>query len=186
MAVAASFGLACSLSVVVLGDESGYLDGENQKMKIASIEAEWKTEPPPASFTVFGLPDVAARVTHAEIKIPWVLGLIATRSFDQPVLGILDLVARARVHILSGVQAYGALQRLRSGPVDKPDPGVLQTFEAHQADLGYGLLLLRYTDDPASATAQQIDAAAGSLAAIHQQARRPALMWLHMPVARKF
>src|SRR3974390_2077188 len=29
MAVAASFGLACSLSVTVLGDESGDLDGEN-------------------------------------------------------------------------------------------------------------------------------------------------------------
>jgi len=40
----ASFGLACALSVVVLGDESGYLAGENQKMKIAAIEAEWRTE----------------------------------------------------------------------------------------------------------------------------------------------
>src|ERR1700674_3482581 len=39
MAVAASFGLACSLSVVVLGDESGYVAGENQRIKIASIEA---------------------------------------------------------------------------------------------------------------------------------------------------
>lgn len=162
MAVAASFGLACSLSVVVLGDESGYLDGDNQKMKIASIEAEWKTEPPPASFTAFGLPDVAARVTHAEVKIPWLLGLIATRSFDQPVLGIFDLVARARVRIVSGVQAYSALQRLRSGAADKPDAEALQNFEAHQADLGYGLLLLRYTDHPASATAQQIDTAAWS------------------------
>src|SRR5437879_7006807 len=34
MAVAASFGLACTLSVVVLGDESGYMASENQKMKI--------------------------------------------------------------------------------------------------------------------------------------------------------
>jgi cytochrome d ubiquinol oxidase subunit I len=67
MAVAASFGLACSLSVVVLGDESGYLASENQKMKVAAIEAEWKTETPPAGFTVFGLPDVAARTTHADI-----------------------------------------------------------------------------------------------------------------------
>ena len=57
MAVAASFGLACSLSVVVLGDESGYEAGENQKMKVAAIEAEWHTQPAPASFTVFGLPD---------------------------------------------------------------------------------------------------------------------------------
>src|SRR5258705_1428574 len=52
MAVAASFGLACSISVVVLGDESGYLDGENQKMKVASIEAEWDTARAPASFTL--------------------------------------------------------------------------------------------------------------------------------------
>src|SRR5438874_12240993 len=49
MAVAASFGLACTLSVVVLGDESRYMASENQKMKIAAIEAEWRTETPPAS-----------------------------------------------------------------------------------------------------------------------------------------
>ncbi|MBN8903924.1 MAG: cytochrome ubiquinol oxidase subunit I, partial [Rhodospirillales bacterium] len=52
MTVAASFGLAAALSVVVLGDESGYTAGENQKMKIAAIEAMWHTEPAPASFTV--------------------------------------------------------------------------------------------------------------------------------------
>ena len=46
MAVAASFGLACSLSVVVLGDQSGYEASENQKMKIAAIEAEWHTRLP--------------------------------------------------------------------------------------------------------------------------------------------
>ena len=44
MTVAASFGLAAALSVVVLGDESGYTAGENQKMKIAAIEAMWDTE----------------------------------------------------------------------------------------------------------------------------------------------
>jgi cytochrome bd ubiquinol oxidase subunit I len=161
MAVAASFGLACSISVVVLGDESGYLDGENQKMKIASIEAEWHTEAPPASFTLFGLPDVAARKTHAEIKIPWALGLIATRSFDQPVLGIDDLVARARARIVLGAEAYSALQLLRAA-TEPPDPAIVSRFEANQADLGYGLLLLRFTDNPAAATPQQIDAAAWS------------------------
>jgi cytochrome d ubiquinol oxidase subunit I len=162
MAVAASFGLACALSVVVLGDESGYLASENQKMKVAAIEAEWNTEAPPAGFTVFGMPDVAARTTHAEVKIPWLLGLIATRSSDQPVAGIIDLVARARQRIVSGIEAYRMLQRLRSGPAATPDAEALQGFEAHQADLGYGLLLLRYTDNPADATATQIDAAAWS------------------------
>ena len=58
MTVAASFGLASALSVVVLGDESGYTATENQKMKIAAIEAMWHTEPAPAAFTVFGIPDM--------------------------------------------------------------------------------------------------------------------------------
>ena len=159
MAVAASFGLACALSVVVLGDESGYLAGENQKMKIAAIEAEWRTEKPPAGFTVFGFPDVRARTTHAELKVPWVLGLIATRSVDQPVLGIFDLVARARVRIESGVEAHAALQALRANPADA---AAQARFAAHQADLGYGLLLLRYVGDPSAATSGQIDEAAWS------------------------
>lgn len=73
-AVAASFGLLSSLSVVVLGDESGYVATEHQKMKVAAIEAMWETEPAPAGFTAFGLPDMAKHETHAEIKIPAVLG----------------------------------------------------------------------------------------------------------------
>jgi cytochrome bd ubiquinol oxidase subunit I len=162
MAVAASFGLACSLSVVVLGDESGYLAGEDQQMKVAAIEAEWHTAQPPASFTVFGFPDVAARVTHAAIRIPWLLGLIATRSVHEKVEGIDDLVAQARAQVVKGIDAYSALQVLRAGPADSPDAATLQRFNANQADLGYALLLLRFTDNPAGATPQQIDAAAWS------------------------
>ena len=67
MTVAASFGLASALSVVVLGDESGYTAGQNQKMKIAAIEAMWHTEPAPASFTVFGFPDQAG-TAHATMQ----------------------------------------------------------------------------------------------------------------------
>src|SRR5471032_2688445 len=88
MTVAVSFGLASALSVVVLGDESGYTTGESQKMKIAAIEAMWITEPAPASFTLFGLPDMASHSTRFQVKVPWVLGLIATRSADTPVPGI--------------------------------------------------------------------------------------------------
>ncbi len=66
MTVAASFGLASALSVVVLGDESGYSAGENQKMKIAAIEAMWETEPAPASFTVSALPDLATHTTNTK------------------------------------------------------------------------------------------------------------------------
>jgi cytochrome d ubiquinol oxidase subunit I len=159
MAVAASFGLACALSVVVLGDESGYLASANQKMKVAAIEAEWHTEPPPAGFTLFGFPDVKARTTHMALTVPWLLGLIATRSVDEPVEGIDELVAQARSRIESGIEAHRALQQLRSNP---QDPVAQASFEAHQADLGYGLLLLRYVRNPADATAQQVNAAAWS------------------------
>jgi len=162
MAVAASFGLACSLSVVVLGDESGYLASSTQQMQIASIEADWHTDTPPASFTVFGFPDVAHRTTHAAVRIPWLLGLIATRSIDTPVAGIVDLVAASRERIVSGIQAYAALQTLRADPPDAPDPAARARFEAHTADLGYALLLLRFTSDPAGASPAQIDQAAWS------------------------
>jgi cytochrome d ubiquinol oxidase subunit I len=159
MAVAASFGLACSLSVVVLGDESGYEASENQKMKIAAIEAEWETAPAPAGFTLFGLPDVENRTTHAEVKVPWLLGLIATRSLDRQVPGIVELVERAKVRVKGGMQAHAALQALRA---DHTNQDAHAQFEEHRADLGYGLLLLRYTRDPAAATPEQIDRAAWS------------------------
>ena len=67
---------------------------ENQKMKLAAIEAMWKTAPAPASFTLFAVPDPATHENRMEIKIPWALGIIATRSFNTPMPGIDDLVAQ--------------------------------------------------------------------------------------------
>ena len=81
-AVAAGFGLAASLSVIVLGDESGYELGDVQKVKLAAIEGEWETEPAPAGFTLIGFPDDENLDTQYAVRIPYVLGLIATRSLD--------------------------------------------------------------------------------------------------------
>jgi cytochrome d ubiquinol oxidase subunit I len=157
MTVAASFGLAAALSVVVLGDESGYTVGENQKMKIAAIEAMWRTEPAPASFTVFGLPDRSTHTTRDEIRLPWLLGLIATRSLDGTVEGIDDLVAHAEQRIRSGMIAYGALRDLHAHP---GDPALRAAFDAHADDLGHALLLKRTIADPAQATDADIKSAA--------------------------
>ncbi|MEY0159800.1 cytochrome ubiquinol oxidase subunit I, partial [Providencia manganoxydans] len=55
-AVAATFGIAAVLSVIVLGDESGYEMGDVQKTKLAAIEGEWHTEPAPASFNLIAFP----------------------------------------------------------------------------------------------------------------------------------
>jgi len=151
--VAVGFGLASILSVLLLGDESGYEVGDVQRVKLAAIEAEWETEPAPAAFTAFGFPSNADETTHDAIKIPYLLGLIATRSLDTKVPGLKDLMAEHEVRIRSGMLAYQYLQRLRGG---EDTPGNRASFEEHKADLGYGLLLKRYTEDPSRATEEQI------------------------------
>jgi cytochrome d ubiquinol oxidase subunit I len=40
--IAAAFGMAAILSVLVLGDESGYSIGKAQKTKMAALEAMWE------------------------------------------------------------------------------------------------------------------------------------------------
>jgi cytochrome d ubiquinol oxidase subunit I len=155
--LAASFGLAGALSVVVLGDQSGYSVGQNQKMKIAAIEAAWKTEAAPASFTLVGFPDQAARITHDAITIPWVLGLIVTRSIDGVVPGIENLVQQNQGRIESGIVAYKALLALHK---NRSDATALAAFNDHGKDLGYALLLKTRIPDVVSATPADIQAAA--------------------------
>jgi len=157
MTVAASFGLASALSVVVLGDESGYTTTENQKGKIAAMEAMWHTEKPPASLTIVGIPDTAARETKYAIRVPWVLGLMATRSFSTTIPGILDLVEEAKGRIRNGVEVYAAVQKVRRNPNDAQARALI---EQRQKDLGYAMLLRRYVEDPAKATPEQIERAA--------------------------
>jgi cytochrome d ubiquinol oxidase subunit I len=156
-AVAAGFGLASVCSVIVLGDESGYTVGEVQRVKLAAIEGEWHTQKPPASITVFGIPNEAEERTDYAIKIPWALGLIATRSADEKISGIIDLKKEAEGKIQNGIVAYELLQKLRAG--DK-SPETRQAFDLRKKDLGYGLLLKKYTPNVVDATPEQIKKAA--------------------------
>ncbi|HZW12370.1 MAG TPA: cytochrome ubiquinol oxidase subunit I [Noviherbaspirillum sp.] len=152
-AIAAGFGLASTLSVIVLGDESGYTAGEVNKVKLAAIEAEWETHPAPAGLTLVGMPDDKAERTHYAVKIPYVLGLIATRSTDQPIIGIKDIKREHEARIRSGMLAYAALTRLKSG--DK-SPEARAEFSKYKDDLGFGLLLKKYTPNVVDATPEQI------------------------------
>jgi len=157
MTVAISFGLASALSVVVLGDESGYMASEHQKMKVAAIEAEWNTQPAPASFNAFAIPNVATHENSHEIKIPWLLGLIATRSLHEEVPGINNLVAETESKVRNGIKAYDALQRYRA---NKNDQQARTYLEDHGRELGYALLLKRDMADPRKATDADITRAA--------------------------
>ena len=124
------------MCVVILGDESGYLDSENQKMKLAAIEGMWQTEPAPASFNLVGIPDPARRSVDYAIRIPWVLGIIATRSFNQAVPGIDELVKNNAARIRAGLIAYSALDALKT---NRNDAKARAQLHDHAADLGYAL-----------------------------------------------
>jgi cytochrome d ubiquinol oxidase subunit I len=156
-AVAAGFGLASILSVIVLGDETGYEVGKVQKVKLAAMEAEWETEPPPSAFTLFGFPNQEKQETESEIKIPWLGGIIVTRSIDKPVPGIKDMIAESGQRIRSGMVAYEHLEKIRGG--DRSDTNLMQ-FNNNKENLGYGLLLKRYTPRVVDATDEQIKQAA--------------------------
>ena len=157
MTVAVSFGLASALSVVVLGDESGYVANSNQKMKIAAMEAMWHTEKAPAKLTILGWPNEKTQHTDYALDVPYLLGLIATRSTDESLVGIDELIDEGKQRIREGMLAYDALFRLKHNPQDAQ---AKQQFEQHGSQLGYGLLLKKYTNKVSDASEEQINQAA--------------------------
>ncbi|MGF1679763.1 cytochrome ubiquinol oxidase subunit I [Photobacterium makurazakiensis] len=156
-AIAAAFGIASILSVIVLGDESGYELGDVQKTKLAAIEAEWHTEEAPAAFTLFGIPNQETMETDYAIKIPYLMGIIATRSIDTEVTGLRDLKDEHEVRIRNGMVAYGLLEKLRAG---ERTPENIAAFDAVKHDLGYGYLVKPYADNVVDATDEHISQAA--------------------------
>ncbi|HUT51203.1 MAG TPA: cytochrome ubiquinol oxidase subunit I [Alphaproteobacteria bacterium] len=157
MVVAASFGLASALSVAVLGDESGYALTDHQKMKLAAIEAMWETEKAPAAFTIFGWPDEKTQTTKWAVRVPYMLGIIATRSLNTELPGIKDQVKSVELRIKNGIEALKALRVLRK---DKTNVEARRVFETHGKHMGYALLLRRHIADPVTANQDQIKLAA--------------------------
>ena len=153
---AAAFGFASICSVIVLGDESGYTVGEAQQTKLAAMEAMWETEPAPASFNLIAIPNEAEMKNDFAIEIPWVMGLIGTRSLDKQIPGIKEIRIKNRERIISGMSAVTALEALRK---NQSDVAMQTAFEAHKADLGFGLLLKKYVSNMRDVTPEIIDKA---------------------------
>ncbi|AIL65321.1 Cytochrome d ubiquinol oxidase subunit 1 [Rickettsiales bacterium Ac37b] len=157
--VAASFGLLSALSVMVLGDESGYTATLNQKSKIAALEAMWETEKAPADLVLFGIPDQKNHTTHYTIKVPYLLGLIATRSFNTQIPGINELIIEAESKIKNGLIAYKALSEFKE---NRYDINARDILNKHFKDLGYALLLKKQRNDIENASVVEIKTAAQS------------------------
>lgn len=154
-AIAAGFGLVSSLMVAMMGDNLGVLVAKEQPMKLAAIEAEWNTETAPAAFNLIAFPNQSQHKNFATIQIPDMLGLIVTHSKYDVIPGINTIEAENQIKIQRGIKAYSALVKLRQG-----DQSALSTFKEYQDDLGYGLLLKKYTSNVTDATPSQIQAAA--------------------------
>ncbi len=155
-AIAAAFGFAAVMSTILLGDESGYEIGDVQKTKLAVMEAEWHTEEAPAAFTLFGFPNEETNKTDYAIKIPYALGIIATRSLDEKITGISEIKTQHESRIRNGMKAYALLQKLKN---DEDTPENREAFNLVKNDLGYGLLLKKYTNNVVDASDEQIQKA---------------------------
>src|SRR5690606_16802320 len=111
----------------------------------------------PAGFNLLAWPNQQEQRNSFSVHIPYVMGIIGTRSLSTPMAGIKDLVGSAESRIRNGVIAYEALKQVRADPGDAQARSV---FDAHWKDMGYALLLKRYVSDPVEATPEQIAQAA--------------------------
>ena len=155
--IAAAFGFASVCSVIVLGDESGYTVGEAQQTKLAAMEAMWDTEPAPAGFNVIAIPNEEEMRNDWALHIPYVMGLIGTRSLDKELPGLKDILAHNRTRVETGVAAVKLLEKLRADP---KDAAAREAFDRVKADLGFGLLLKKYVVSMDEVTPALIDRAA--------------------------
>ncbi len=92
-----------------------------------------------------------------EVSLPWLFGLMGTRSITTEIEGINPLIEKAEGRIINGRRAVTLLEELRKTPENQ---NLRKQFEEVADDLGYGLLLKSYAPDVEAATPEQISAAA--------------------------
>ena len=135
IAVASAFGLASALSVVVLGDESGYSASHTQKMKLAAIEAMWETHEAPAPFTAIGFPDKEAR-ERAKLEL---IKLEGTQEMDLVRARLLERRADGHFHLGSHLFELGMLASLTRTLVDVAMPFLEDLYERTHETVHLGI-----------------------------------------------
>ena len=155
-AVGSVFGTLAILGTLQLGDSSAYEVARLQPVKLAAMEGEWHTEPAPAPFHVIAWPQQEQERNAFSVKIPALLGILATHSLDTPVPGLKNLMADALPRLQRGREAWLLLQEIANG---NRTPQVLKAFHAVENDLGYGILLANYAPDMNHVTPAQYQAA---------------------------
>lgn len=154
--VAAIFGMFASLFTIFNGDESAYEIAQVQPMKLAAFEGLYKGETN-AGIVALGIVNQDKRplddqeVFHFEVRLPYLLGLMANRSFNSFVPGIEDLVYGNPEHEILGaaqkmergkqaVASLDAYRQARKSGDEEAAATHLSAFEQVKQYLGYGYL----------------------------------------------
>jgi cytochrome d ubiquinol oxidase subunit I len=94
----ARIALVFSFIAALLTATTGHGQAQNtvttQPMKIAAMEGLWETEQP-ASFSLFAIHDQPNRRSLRELRLPWLLSVLAHNNTTAAVRGINDLQAEA-------------------------------------------------------------------------------------------
>jgi cytochrome d ubiquinol oxidase subunit I len=88
--IAAMLALIAGMVVVFTGHQQGVEVLQSQPMKMASIEALWKTENP-ASFSLLTIGDLSGKKEVWSIRIPYLLSIISYNQLTGEVKGVEDL-----------------------------------------------------------------------------------------------
>ena len=153
MTIAIIFALCAMGGSGLSGDLSALSVTAHQPAKLAAMEAEYHTQEPPASWSIFAIPNEEDMDNYISLRVPGLLGLIATHSLDTEVKGLRDIVAENEVRVRNGLIANRALTEMRKGNVTDE---LRETFKQYQKDLGYGLLLVEHAQDPLNPTEEEI------------------------------
>lgn len=161
--IASTFGLVFSLVMLYSGDDSAYKVAKYQPMKLAAMEGIYEGTDK-TGIIAFGILNPKKSVDNNEqeflfdIKIPYMLSILATRSFDGYVPGIKDLIYGNKNHnitsiedrIQSGKKAVSALNvyrmalkedknlNLATAPANVKE--AVEVFRENMKNLGYGYL----------------------------------------------
>jgi cytochrome d ubiquinol oxidase subunit I len=92
--IALVFSFVAALLTATTGHNQAQDTVKTQPMKIAAMEGLWETEQP-ASFSLFAIHDQENRTSRREVKVPYMLSVLAHNNTTSEVRGINALQAEA-------------------------------------------------------------------------------------------
>lgn len=123
--IALVFTATTSLLVATSGHGNAQNTAENQPMKMAAMESLWESEQP-ASFSLFAVIDEENRTSRRDIRLPYLLSVLAYNNTTSEVKGLSELQAEAVAE---------------HGPGDYIPPVTL-VYWSFRAMVGLGLLFI--------------------------------------------